>query len=663
MHQPQDSNKTRQRQIDEIVKECLHRWSHGDAVDEVEIVDAHPELAPELAEQISKLRAIARAARAVAESSNSTAHLPDLPDGLRLRCPHCRNPMEIIEDSVDLQCESCGGRICFADSVRDDDQVPRRLGHFQLKSMLGVGAFGAVWSAHDEELDREVAIKIPRRSQLGPSQSEPFFREARIAAQLDHPNIVRVHEIGCDANTMYIVSELVQGNPLSQWMREHALTISEVAQLCETVAAALQHAHQLGVVHRDLKPANIMMDQDHSPRIMDFGMAKRDVGEITMTADGQVLGTPAYMSPEQAIGDAHRVDGRSDVYSLGVVLFELLTGELPFRGSGHMLMDQVVHDDAPSPRRLVGHIPRDLETICAKCLSKDRAARYTAEQLAAELRRFLRGEPIVARPVSRIDRAWRWCKRYPMAALSVSLLAFLAVAGPAYAVQERAQRRMLQTRLEERTSMISRGIEARQDLGSTIASFTKQLPSTIDQGAAGQALFRLAAEKYGAEPPSNSLERLIGSGIVLAANQETTKAADRFEAAVRLLEAKMQDTQSPSLALAKAHCCVRLSHLYRMKDLGKSVEWAKLGVAMAERVTDGPPSLVAHVIRNEACSCLTLAYASAGQPEQALAVTKELPSSTEMIARLLPDEDLEVYRFAHEFCTHVPPLLNAQMGE
>ena len=202
--------------------------------------------------------------------------------------------------------------------------------------------------------------------------------------------------MGRDDDRLYIVSDFVDGVDLSEWLSAKRMTFQEAVRFCGLVADALEHAHQKGVVHRDLKPGNIMLGENNAPLVMDFGLAKQDVGEVTMTMDGRIIGTPAYMSPEQARGEGHRVDRRADIYSLGVILYELLTGEWPFRGVAKMLIQQVISDEPISPRRLVGAIPKDLETI-AKCLEKSPDSRYqTAAELKADLNAWLAHEPIKA---------------------------------------------------------------------------------------------------------------------------------------------------------------------------------------------------------------------------------------------------------------------------
>jgi len=344
---------------------------------------------------------------------------------LQIRCPDCGSPFEIDADAslANVTCSACGNQF----SLVGEGAAISTIGHFELIERLGIGRFGVVWKARDTKLDRTVAVKIPRSGQTDPVEAEQFMREARTAAQLLHPNIVSVHEVGRDEDRVYIVSDLVDGLSLADWLTDQRITVREAAELCEKIARALHYAHEMGIVHRDVKPANIMIDVAGEPHVMDFGLAKREVGEVTMTLDGQLLGTPAYMSPEQAQGEAHEADCRSDVYSLGVVLFELLTGERPFRGNARMLLHQVIYDEPPSPRKLNANISKDLETITLKCLEKDPERRYqTARECRDELQRFLVGEPVHARPVSLMERGWRWCRRRPVVAgLSAAIVCLL----------------------------------------------------------------------------------------------------------------------------------------------------------------------------------------------------------------------------------------------
>jgi serine/threonine protein kinase len=302
----------------------------------------------------------------------------------------------------------------------------KTVAHFELVEPLGTGAFGSVYKARDKKLGRTVAIKIPRKEQLGPADVEMFLREARVGAQLDHDNIVRVYEVGKDGETVYIATQLIRGVTLADWISAKRPTERETAELGRKLALALHYAHEKRVIHRDFKPGNILIDQEGEPHITDFGLAKREVGEDSLNAQGP-MGAPAYMSPEQAKGEGHTVDGRTDIYSLGVVLFELLTGERPFRGSVSMLMHQVMTEDAPSPRKFNSNVSRDMETIVLKCLEREPKNRPgTAAELADVLSNYLKGGAIPWRPIGRIQRAWRWCLRNrAVAALSASWLLLL----------------------------------------------------------------------------------------------------------------------------------------------------------------------------------------------------------------------------------------------
>lgn len=355
---------------------------------------------------------------------------------MKLACPHCQQKIEVAESEGDsvTRCPRCGSSVAVILETRTyRAPVLASLDNYELVDLLGQGQFGHVWKAFDRKLSRWVAVKLPRRSSLDDETRMRFVHEAQAAGQLTHPNIVRVYDVIDSDSQLCIISELVEGVSLRELMQDHQFTPRESATLCASVADALQHAHERKVIHRDLKPANILIDRDNQPHLTDFGIAKRDGSEITMTVEGAILGTPAYMSPEQAKGESRSVDGRSDIYSLGVILYELVCGVRPFQGnSKQMLVYQILKEPPRPPRKLNGKVPRDLQTICLSALEKDPAGRYqSAAEMAADLRRFLANEPIHKSPTPWITRGYRWCRRKPAVAalIAMSLLFLGAAAG------------------------------------------------------------------------------------------------------------------------------------------------------------------------------------------------------------------------------------------
>jgi serine/threonine protein kinase len=287
----------------------------------------------------------------------------------------------------------------LGESARDD---PSKIGRYTILGRLGQGGFGRVYLAHDDELRRHVAIKVPNAERISrPMDVEAYLNEARILAKLDHPNIVPVHDVGrTDDGLCYVVSKLIEGRDLAVRIGQARLSIQDSAELVATVADALHYAHTRGLVHRDIKPANILIEASGKPCVADFGVALKDED---FGKSGGVAGTPAYMSPEVARGEGHRVDGRSDIFSLGVVLYELLTGRRPFRGdSPREIIEALTQTEPRPPRQTDDTIPKELERICLKALSKRASERYTtARDMAEDLRLFLLSAGATGSPVAR----------------------------------------------------------------------------------------------------------------------------------------------------------------------------------------------------------------------------------------------------------------------
>lgn len=440
-------------------------------------------------------------------------------------------------------------------------QFPAIPGYFIIEE-LGRGGMGVVYLAADLNLHRQVALKMMHQSSnVSVEHRRRFLTEARAAARLQHPNLVQIYDSGEFEGHPFLVFELVDGGTLAEKIRVQPLTDPEAAELLETLSRALQFAHDRHIIHRDLKPSNILLGSDGVARISDFGLAKRLDDDVTQTISGVVVGTPSYMAPEQAAGLSEASSPAVDVYSLGAILYELLTGEPVFKAASVMETLELLRTQSPvPPRRIRKSIPRDLETICLKCLQREPERRYiSAQVLADEIGRFRRGESIIARPVSTVERAGRWCLRHPLpASLAAALIAVVAISFVAIAQQRNeavAQGRLAEENAAKYRAERDSALAARADAVASAAEADTQKSIAEEHQAAAESRFEKA------QAPIQQLIRL-GTELVRqpqmeAQGREALKKANEFRQA--LLEEKSED---PDVRLATATTLRKLAWTY-----------------------------------------------------------------------------------------------------
>jgi len=398
------------------------------------------------------------------------------------------------------------GRFVLGNPAPPEDKKPLAFGDYELLDEIARGGMGVVYRARQISLNRIVALKVVLH---GPFASQEFrmrFRtEAEAVAGLRHPNIVAVYEAGEHDGNPFLAMEYVEGRNFADIVRDEPLPANRAAQYLQTIAEAVSHAHEAGVLHRDLKPSNILLDERDQPRITDFGLAKLLKSDAQLTTTGQVIGSPSHMPPEQALTNFRYVGPAGDIYSLGAMLYHLLTARPPFQGETleEVLMQVAANEPVP-PRQLNPSVPLDLQTICLKCLQKDYRQRYgSARELAEELGRFLNGKPIHARPVTWFEHAYRWCRRKPALAsalgLAAMLLLIIAVGSPIVAVRLEGQRKLAEAARRREAGARARAEAAEQATRQqAFAALVSQARATIRGGEVGQRVQALQALKSAA---------------------------------------------------------------------------------------------------------------------------------------------------------------------
>lgn len=434
----------------------------------------------------------------------------------------------------------------------------KRLGRFEIRGVLGHGGFGVVYAAYDSRLQREVALKIPRLEILvAPEHRARFLREGRTLAALDHPGIVPVYEAGEEEGVLYIATGYCPGPTLGDWLskRDQPMPSLQAAHWLIGITEGVQHAHSRGVLHRDLKPTNILLvpvpgaraqEFAFQPQVTDFGLAKHLAEDETITAHDGLVGTPPYLAPEQALRRPNEITVQTDVYSLGAILYEMLSGKPPFAAESPLDPLRRVVEETPAPlRTLRPDLSKDLDRICMKCLEKEPGERYaSAAELAADLQRYLSGIPVLARPVGPMTRGIRWCRRRPLVATLLSALALTLLLGIAGVLWQWQRAERYASAVEESLIQAEQGLVNMAWVLQEMNAWS-ETTDPFQSGNREQLLThyrRMLARPVPSQPSSAylaTMESFRARVAELAGDRDA--AGEHFEATIRLWDALVRD--------------------------------------------------------------------------------------------------------------------------
>ena len=551
------------------------------------------------------------------------------------------------EEDREAPIEKEGGESPSASGSSGGVRAFPKIPGFELLEVAGRGGNGVAYRAIDKELRRVVAVKLLDITGLDtPSRPGQLMREAEAAAALVHPGIVQIFQVGEAEGSPFLVMEYVSGGSLAERLRKGPLPVAEAVDLMIRIADAVHYAHTQGVIHRDLKPGNVLLDGQNQPHVCDFGLARRLDSETSMHVTGDVLGTPAYMPPEQARGE--RVDERADIYATGAILYESLTGRPPFQAATPWeILHQVMTNDTPPLRQLNATLPKDLETICQKCLHKDRHRRYhSAAELAQELGRFKAGVPILARPVGRVQRFWKWVRRNPVLTVSYTsaTVALIAVALISW-----ISRGQVATALTE-TEQALQIAEGQRDVA--VAAM-----NTLVYKAHDQLTKREASLEARAEVLQSAIEGLTAIADQAGDREDTrltlatahTRYAFILSQLGRMEEAEFQHYRSVELAETLssekgqqllAQCCSSTALFFvRTARFDKVEEWATKTKSLAEPLVKKDPENPewSHLLA-QAGNHLASAASVTKTPVEAIGIRREAQELSRQLHAKWPDK-------------------------